>query len=190
VARPPQAQSNTVPRPPQANDAVQPRVGNAQSAVPRPPTIGTPRDVHEGPHSGDWLRRYNSLPPQQRQNALENDPAFKRLPADQQQRYRNQLNQFSSKPPQDQQRVINRMDAWGHLTQAQKDEARNTYGQLKAMPSDRQQQVNTAYRRLRSMPPSAREQVLNSPEFQSRYSEQERSVIKNMTDINSSLPHQ
>jgi murein L,D-transpeptidase YcbB/YkuD len=81
------------------------------------------------------------------------------------------------------------MDAWGHLSQAQKDEARNTYGQLKAMPADRQQQVNSAYRRLRSMPPSAREQVMNSPEFQSRYSEQERSVIKNMTDINSSLPH-
>ncbi len=157
--------------------------------MPRPPVIGTPRDVHQGPHSGDWLRRYNSLPPQQRQHALENDPAFRRLPQDQQQRYRNQLNQFSSKPPQDQQRVINRMDAWGHLSQTQKDQARHTYGQLKAMPADRQQQVNSAYRRLRGMPPSAREQVMNSPEFQGRYSEQERTVIKNMTDINSSLPH-
>ncbi len=81
------------------------------------------------------------------------------------------------------------MDAWGHLSQSQKDEARNTYNQLKTMPQDRQQQVNQAYRRLRAMPPSARDQVLNSPEFQSRYSEQERNVIRNMTDINNSLPH-
>lgn len=188
VQRSPQVQGNNVPRPPQANTG-QPTVGNAQHSVPRPPVIGTPRDVHQGPHAGDWLRRYNSWPPQQRQHALESDPAFKRLPQDQQQRYRNQLNQFSSKAPQDQQRVINRMDAWGHLSQAQKDQARNTYGQLKTMPADRQQQVNSAYKRLRGMPPSAREQVMNSPEFQSRYNEQERNVIKNMTDINNSLPH-
>jgi murein L,D-transpeptidase YcbB/YkuD len=81
------------------------------------------------------------------------------------------------------------MDAWGHLSDAQKQQARNTYGQLKAMPPDRQQQVNSAFRRLRAMPPSARDQVMNSPEFQSHYSEQERQIIRSMTDINSSLPH-
>ncbi len=200
VARPPQSYNgsrfaggqNSVPRPPQAGGShlagQEPQVGNARP-VPRPPTIGTPRDVHNGPHAGDWLRRYNTLPAQQRQHALENDPNFKRLPPADQQRYRNQLNQFSNKSPQDQQRLINRMDAWGHLSQAQKDQARNTYNQLKSMPSDRQQQVNQAYHRLRAMPPSAREQVLNSPEFQGRYSEQERTVIRNMTDINNSLPH-
>lgn len=181
-----------VPRPPQArgSSAAAPPVGNAQAPVPRPPIIGTPRDVHRGgPHAGDWLRRYDNLPPQQRQHALEADPNFKRLPTSAQQRYKNQLDQFNSKPPQEQQRLINRMDAWGHLSQAQRDEARQTYGQLKSMPTDRQQQVNQAYRRLRAMPPSAREQVLNSPDFQSRFSEQERNVIKNMTDINNSLPH-
>jgi hypothetical protein len=57
------------------------------------------------------------------------------------------------------------------------------------MPSERQQQVNQAYKRLRAMPPSARQQVMNSPEFQGRFSPQERDVIKNMTDINNSLPH-
>ena len=179
--------SGSVPRPPQAGAA--PQVGNAQAPVPHPPVIGTPRDVHQGPHAGDWLRRYNSLPPQQRQRALESDPSFRRLPQSEQEHYRSQLNQFNSKSPQEQQRLINRMDAWGHLSQAQKDQARNTYSQLKSMPADRQQQVNQAYRRLRAMPPSAREQVMNSPEFQSRFSEQERNVIRNMTDINSSLPH-
>jgi hypothetical protein len=162
-------------------------VGNARPSVPHPPTIGTPRDVHQGTHAGDWLRKYNT--PQQRQHALESDPTFKKLPSNQQQRYRTQLNQFSNKSPQEQQRVINRMDAWDHLSPQQKEQARTTYGQLKAMPADRQQQVNAAFRRLRAMPPSAREQVMNSPEFQSRYSEQERGVIKSMTDINSSLPH-
>ena len=164
-------------------------VGNARPAVPRPPTIGTPRDAHQGPHAGDWLRQHSNLPAQQRERALENDPNFRRLPSSEQQRYRTQLNQFSSKTPQEQQRVINRMDAWDHLSPQQKQQARTTYGQLKAMPADRQQQVNAAFRRLRAMPPSARQQVMNSPEFQSRYSEQERGIIKSMTDINSSLPH-
>jgi len=167
-------------------------VGNVQSSVPHPPTIGTPRDVHKDtqPHSGDWLRRYNTMPEQQRQHALENDPSFKRLNPQQQQRYKTQLNQFNSKTPQQQQKIINRMDAWDHLSEPQKQQARTTYGQLKTMPADRQQQVNSAYKRLRAMPPSARQQVMNSPEFQGKYSEQERNVIKNMTDINSSLPHQ
>ena len=186
---------HVVPKPPNATGGnsvgQEPVVGNARPAVPHPPTIGTPRDVHTGkePHAGDWLRHYSTMPAQQRQHALESDPNFKRLPSNDRQRYERQLNQFNSKSPQEQQRVINRMDAWGHLSDAQKQQARQTYGQLKAMPADRQQQVNAAFRRLRAMPPSAREQVMNSPEFQSRYSDQERQVIKSMTDINASLPH-
>jgi hypothetical protein len=182
--------SHNVPRPPQATTS-QPMVGDAHPAVPRPPVIGTPRDVDQGatPHAGEWLRRYSSMPPQQRQRALESDPAFRRLPSSEQQHYRNQLKAFSSKSPQEQQRAINRMDAWGHLSPAQKEQARATYGQLKSMPTDRQQEVNRAFRRLQAMPPSARQQVLNSPEFQSHYSEQERGIIRSMTDINNSLPH-
>lgn len=184
-------QVGSVPHPPQQSGSPEGMVGNARPSVPRPPVIGTPQDVHQGPypHAGDWLRRYSTLPPQQRQHALENDPSFKRLSPSEQQHYRSQLNNFSSKSPEEQQRLINRMDAWGHLSPTQQHEARATYDQLKAMPADRQQQVNQAFRRLRAMPPSARAQVMNSPEFQSRYSAQERNVIRSMTDINSSLPH-
>lgn len=185
------AQQHDVPKPPdarQGNSSAAP-VGNAPRMVPRPPVIGTPRDVHNGPHAGDWLRRYGSLPAQQRERALENDPAFRRLPPAQQERYRNQLNRFASEPAQQQARTINRLDAWGHLSAAQQQQARNTYGQLKSMPPERQQAINQTFRRLRAMPPSAREQVMNSPEYQSRFSPQEQSVIRSMTEINDSLPH-
>src|SRR5262249_40642476 len=52
--------------------------------VPRPPA-STPEQGH---HSGQWLRRYKDVPLEQQEKALSNDPQFRSLPQDRQQRFR------------------------------------------------------------------------------------------------------
>lgn len=129
-------------------------------------------------HAGDWLRRYADLPPEEREHALQNDPAFRRLPPARQEIYRQRLERFSNLPPQQQLRVLNRMETWEHLTPEQKQEARQLYGQFRQLPPDRQRMVKTAVEDLRAMPPEQREQVINSDRFKGMFSDQERDLMR------------
>jgi len=129
-------------------------------------------------HAGDWLRRYKDLSPAEQERALQNDPAFRRLPPERQQMLRQRLQHFSSLPPQQQLQMLNRMETWEHLTPEQKQQARQIFNQFRQLPPDRQRQVSTAVRDLRAMPPDQREKVIDSPRFRSMFSDQERGMMR------------
>lgn len=146
-----------------------------------PPRAEIGRPHEEWPahgHAGDWLRRYKDLPPEEQERALQNDPAFRRLPPMQQQRLRQRLQHFSSLPPDEQLRVLNRMETWEHLTREQKQQARQIFFQMRDLPPARRFLVRQAVRELRSMPPDQRERVIDSNEYRSRFTDQERELIR------------
>ncbi len=132
---------------------------------------------HQG-HAGDWLRRYQSLSPADRERMLQNDPGFRRLPPERQQMLRQRLEHFSSLPPDQQQRVINRMETWEHLTPGQKAEARDVFGRMRQLPADRQRMVRSAVRDLSAMPYDQRMRVIDSPRFKSMFSPEERDIMR------------
>jgi len=134
-------------------------------------------------HAGDWLRRYQGLPPGERERALQNDPGFRRLSPERQQLLRQRLQHFSSLPPQQQQRMLNRMETWEHLTPGQKQEARELFGRLQQLPPDRRRMVTTAVRDLRAMPPGQREQIIDSNRFRGMFSPQERDIMRGATRL-------
>ena len=170
------AQSPYAPHPPTRPDGQwhhfqkegQPNPGRAYGA--RPPQ-------NQPGHAGNWLRRYKDLPPAQQRRALENDPQFRKLPPQQQARLQNRLQHFSSLPPQQQERVLSRMETWEHLTPDQKQQARQLFQQFKQLPPDRRQGVNRAIREMRGLPPAQRDQLINSPQYRSEFSPQERSIL-------------
>jgi hypothetical protein len=129
-------------------------------------------------HAGNWLRRYKDLPPSQQRRALENDAQFRRLPPQQQARLQQRLQHFSSLPPQQQERVLNRMETWEHLTSDQKERASQLFQQFKQLPPDRRQAVNRAIREMRGMTPEQRDQLINSDEYSSAFSLQERVLLE------------
>jgi len=134
-------------------------------------------------HAGDWLRQHQGMTPAEREKALENDPAFRRLPPAQQQLLRQRLEHFSNLPAQQQERMVNRMDTWEHLTPEQKEQARQIHGQMQQLPPDRQRMVRTAIGDLRAMPPQQREQVIDSDRFKGMFSPQERDVMRGATKL-------
>jgi hypothetical protein len=145
------------------------------------PTQGRPQGQMQRPHqghAGDWLRRYRSLPPAERERMLQNDPGFRRLPPGRQELLRQRLQHFSSLPPEEQQRVINRMETWEHLTPGQKAEARDLFGRMRQLPSDRQRMVRSAVRDLSAMPYDQRMRVIDSPRFKSMFSPEERDIMR------------
>lgn len=162
-----------------------PSLGQQKHQQPPPARaqVGRPHQDHPPGHAGDWLRNYGNLPPEEQERALQNDPAFRRLPPERQQLYRQRLQRFSNLPPQQQLRVLNRMETWEHLTPEQKQQARQIFGQFRQLPPDRQRMVKTAVEDLRAMPPDQRERVINSDRFKSMFSDQEREMMRGATRL-------
>lgn len=136
----------------------------------------------QGHHSGQWLRQYGDVPPDQQRRALQNDPQFRRLPPQRQQQLEQRLQDFSRRPPEQQQRVLNRMETWEHLTPQQQQTARQMHSQFQQLPPERQQAVRNAIQALRAMPPDARQRAIQSGRF-SQYSPQERELLNGASQL-------
>ena len=76
------------------------------------------------------------------------------------------------------------METFEHLTPAQQTTARNLFEHYHNLPEDQRAKVSQAYRRLRGMPPEARNQLMNSDEFRNNYTEEQRDLLRGMTDLN------
>lgn len=137
-----------------------------------------------GPHRGDWLRKYGSLPPSQQEKQLRSDPNFRSLPPQRQDQLVNRLREFNSRPPEQKQQILNRMETFEHMSPQQQQQARNLFNQYHSLPEDQRNRISQAYRRLRGMPPSARNDLLNSDEFKNNYTPEQRDLLRGMTDLN------
>ncbi len=136
-----------------------------------------------GPHRGEWLRKNQNLPPQEQEKALRNDPTFKQLPQEKQQRLMERLRDFNSRPPEQRQRILERMETFEHLPQPERQRLRSFYGQMRDLPDDRRMAVRQAVRQLNGMSPAERERMLNSPQFQRRFSPQEQNLVRGLSQL-------
>jgi hypothetical protein len=137
-----------------------------------------------GPHRGDWLRKYMALPPHQQEQKLQNDPSFRNLSPEKQNHLLDRLRNFNSQPPEKKAQILNRMETFEHMTPEQQASARNLYNRYHNLPEDQKGKVSQAYRRLRGMPPSARNDLLNSDEFRNNFNDDERDLLRGMSDLN------
>jgi Protein of unknown function (DUF3106) len=167
-----------------------PQRQNAPAATPNstPSSQGSGNNTFHlkgpGPHRGDWLRKYGSLPPSEQEQKLQSDPAFRNLPPDKQNKLMDRLRNFNNQSPEKKAQILNRMETYEHMTPEQQANARNLFSRYHNLPEDQKSKVSQAYRRLRGMPPSAREELLNSPEFRNNFTDDERDLLKGMADLN------
>jgi Protein of unknown function (DUF3106) len=163
---------------------------SAPPGAPRsspPPNNGGSPQFHlngPGPHRGDWLRQYMKLPPSQQERQLQQDPSFRSLPPDRQNHLLNRLRTFNSQSPEKKAQILNRMETFEHMTPQQQQAARNLFDRYRNLPDDQKNKISQAYRRLRGMPPSARNELLNSDEFRNNYTDDQRDLLRGMTDLN------
>src|SRR5438270_13325339 len=71
--------------------------------------------------AGDWLRKYQNLPPQDQEKLLSNDPNFQKLPPERQSHLRNNLRNFNLLPPEKKQQVLDRMSKFESLPPAERE---------------------------------------------------------------------
>jgi hypothetical protein len=122
------------------------------------------------------LNQQRERPLDQQRRALENDPNFRGLPREKQQKYEQRLQRFNSMPPDRQQQVLRRMETWEHLTPQQKQDFRGIGQQFNGLSPDRRRAVRNAIETLRAMPPAARQREVESGRF-SQFSPQERQIL-------------
>ncbi len=179
-----QARPPMVPRPAEGRrQQLAQSVGRPPS--PPPGSNGQPgyRLQGPGPHRGDWLRRYGSLPSDQMRKQLEQDKDFQGLPSDRQQMLRQRLDRFNSLPPDRRQQVLNRMELLEHMPPEQQQRVEGLFQQFRGLGPDRRQAVVQQLRQLRALPADQRSKALGSGQFKSNFSEQEQQIIRGLNEI-------
>lgn len=178
------AQGGNVP-PPQQRQRSQmgnnPNGGFAQ----RPPMPAAPQ---RGEHLSQWMRRRSELTLEQQQHALQLEPGFRQLPPEMQQRMMDRLQKLNQMPPDRRERLLQRNEAIERMTPQQRH---NYYIATQAwhnMPPDRLRATAQAFNQLRRMPMEQRDAALNSPQFRSRLTDQERITMGILLSAEPVLP--
>lgn len=172
----PPAQHQAAPVPSSGNSLMGPSHAASQNVAPK--QLNGP-----GPHKGDWLRKYGELPPAEQEQKLQSDPVFRGLTPEKQKSLINRLQMFNSLTPGKKQQVLNRMETYEHLSPEQQKQADSLYQRYRGLPSDQQSQVSQAYKKLREMNPDQRAQYFGSDEFRAGLSDEQRSLLRGMSEL-------
>jgi len=128
---------------------------------------------------GSSLGQMRQLSPSEREQKLQQDPAFQQLPPERQQQVMNRLRWFNALPPDRQQKVLQRLQLLGQLSPQQRSGLEAVFPGWKGLEQDRRRALLGAYRSLHSMPPEKREKRFNNPKFQSRFDAAEINLLRN-----------
>ena len=161
---------------PQTNPNNENGVRNGQGAglsTRQPMGMGAPRP---------WVDQMRSLTPQQREQVLQSSKAFQSLSPDKQAKIRQQFNQWDRMTPQQRADQQIKENNWRQLTPEQREHIKNdVLPRWKQMPWDRQQTMKQKLGVLQNMPESARNQRLNDPNFTRGMSDDEKSMLKDLS---------
>jgi Protein of unknown function (DUF3106) len=136
-----------------------------------------------------WVDTMRGLSPAQRERVLQNSRAFQNLSPDKQNKIRQQFNQWDHMSPQQQSSLRENEQKWRNLTPEQRDHIKNdVLPKWRQMPWDRQQAMKQKLGVLQNMPESARNQRLNDPNFTRGMSDDEKSMLRDLSHTHVGAP--
>jgi Protein of unknown function (DUF3106) len=136
-----------------------------------------------------WVDTMRDLTPAQRERVLQSSRAFQSLSLDKQNRIRQQFNQWDHMTPQQRSSLRQNEETWRRLTPEQRDYIKNdVLPKWRQMPWDRQQVLKQKLGVLQNMPESARNQRLNDPNFTRGMSDDEKSMLRDLSHTHVGAP--
>ena len=158
---------------------------NGTGAVYNP----TPRQQLGVGAARPWVDQMRDLTPQQRDRVLQNSKAFQNLSPDKQGKIRQQFNQWDRMTASQQADLRQKETTWRNLTPDQREYIKNNVlPRWRQMPWDRQQIVKQKLGVLQNMPESARNQRLNDPNFTRGMSDDEKSMLHDLSHTHVGAP--
>ena len=163
-------------------------VGYSQMAPPVPvERRARPAAKPDGVHLEEWLNRHSNLTPDEQQRALANEPGFRELPPQTQQRFRERLAQLDAMTPLQRERLLDHNEAMERLTPAQRQQVDAAMKQLGALPPDQRRYVARTFRGLRELAPAQRQAVLNSDRF-NHLTDAQRASLNSLLQVEPFMP--
>ena len=129
-------------------------------------------------HLQRWMDNRKNLTLPELQRDLQNEPGFRDLPPQVQQNRLNMLKRLYNMSPEQRNKMLNGVEGLERLNPQQQQQWRTAVQQLNANPVPRRRLMVRTITDLTQMPPYQREQRMNSPEFQSQFSPDERQTIR------------
>jgi hypothetical protein len=122
------------------------------------------------------MERHQNLSQDDQRRQLQNEPGFRELPPQLQQRELNELNRLQHMSPEER----GRRGALLRMTPGERQQFTASVQQYMALPPARRQLVRRAFGVLRVVPPRDRAGAMNSYPMMRQFSEQERGVLSNL----------
>jgi uncharacterized protein DUF3106 len=142
--------------------------------------VGSPRP---------WVDTMRSLSSTDRERVLQNSRAFQNLSPEKQNKIRQQFNQWDHMSPQQRSDLQQKEQIWRGLTPGQQEHIKNdVLPKWKQMPWDRQQVMKQKLGVLQNMPESARNERLNDPNFTRGMSDDENSMLHDLSHTHIGAP--
>jgi len=158
---------------------------NGTGAVYNP----TPRQQLGVGAARPWVDQMRDLSPQQRERVFQNSKAFQNLSPDKQAKIRQQFNQWDHMTPAQRGDLRQKETTWRNLTPEQREHIKNeVLPKWRQMPWDRQQVLKQKLGVLQNMPESARNQRLNDPNFTRGLSDDEKSMLNDLSHTHVGAP--
>ena len=158
---------------------------NGTGAVYNP----TPRQQLGVGAARPWVDQMRDLSPQQRERVLQNSKAFQNLAPDKQSKIRQQFGQWDRMTPNQQNDLRQKESTWRNLTPDQREHIKNdVLPKWHQMPWDRQQVMKQKLGVLQNMPESARNQRLSDPNFTRGMSDDEKSMLQDLSHTHIGAP--
>jgi hypothetical protein len=123
------------------------------------------------------IDEFMRMSPEERQKALD------RLPPAQRRRFQERLQRFNQLPPQQQQTLRNMYGRLNQLPPERQQVVRKSLNQFCQQPQDRRQAMRQELKSIAPLGPEDREARMTSPEFRGKFSEKERGIIRDMSDL-------
>jgi Protein of unknown function (DUF3106) len=159
--RPPASQNSVSPntnRPPASQNSVSPNTN-------RPPEHARNQNPNRPPANAQ-TKKFESLNPEQKQRTLENNKDFER------------------RTPAEKERIRAAQKNWAMLTPEQKSHIKNdVMPKWRQLPPDRQRAIGSRLNVLQNMPESARNQHLADPNFTRNMSEEDKSMLRDLSHL-------
>jgi len=172
-------QSNVAPQASYSN-SYRPNGNNGRFNQRQQLGVGAPRP---------WVDTMRDLTPNQRERVLQSSRAFQNLSPDKQAKIRQQFTQWDHMTPAQQADLRVKERTWRELTPSQRDYIKNdVLPKWRQMPWDRQQVLKQKLGVLQNMPESARNQRLDDPNFTRGMSDDEKSMLRDLSHTHVGAP--
>src|SRR5690349_20521893 len=137
--------------------------GTVRSRTPVAPRMS--RGNNPGPRTP--IEEFETMPPAQRQKALD------RLPPEQRQKLQERLDRFNRLPPEQQQALKNLYNKLHELPPQRQDAVRKSITKFAEQAPERQQAIREQLRNMAGMSPEERQSYVSNPDSRSKFNKKE-----------------